>query len=122
MSLRWLGRPGVDAREADGAIGFRAGPTTDWFHDPRSGTVTTAAPVAIVSSGAVPVTVSCHVVAELVSTFDAAGLFVYYDDELRRSGLGNLAERAALVGGTFTAESRPEGGTELVWAAPLEQP
>jgi signal transduction histidine kinase len=37
----------------------------------------------------------------------------------RRSGLANLAERAALVGGTFRAMARPEGGTELVWTAPL---
>ena len=81
MSLRWLGRPGVDAHEAGGTIGFGAGPLTDWFHDPRSGTVTTAAPVALVATGATPVTVSCRVVAELQATFDAAGLFVHYDDQ-----------------------------------------
>ncbi|MFE5586053.1 GAF domain-containing protein [Kitasatospora sp. NPDC056531] len=37
----------------------------------------------------------------------------------RRSGLANLADRAAALGGTFTARTRPEGGTELVWRAPL---
>jgi regulation of enolase protein 1 (concanavalin A-like superfamily) len=79
--LRWLGRPGVDGWEADGTIGFGAGPLTDWFHDPRTGTVTTAAPVALVATGATPVTVGCHVVAELRATFDAAGLFVHYGDE-----------------------------------------
>jgi signal transduction histidine kinase len=41
------------------------------------------------------------------------------DADLRRSGLANLAERAALVGGTFRADRRPKGGTELVWTAPL---
>lgn len=37
----------------------------------------------------------------------------------RRSGLANLAERAAQVGGTLTVAAVPEGGTELRWAAPL---
>ncbi|MEE1786659.1 GAF domain-containing protein [Streptomyces sp. SP17BM10] len=37
----------------------------------------------------------------------------------RRSGLANLADRAAALGGTFTTRTRPEGGTELVWRVPL---
>jgi signal transduction histidine kinase len=38
----------------------------------------------------------------------------------RRSGLTNLAERAAALGGSFTAERCAGGtGTELVWRAPL---
>ncbi|MFF9643150.1 sensor histidine kinase [Kitasatospora aureofaciens] len=37
----------------------------------------------------------------------------------RRSGLTNLADRATALGGTFTARTRPEGGTELVWRVPL---
>ncbi|MDR3359413.1 MAG: GAF domain-containing protein [Bifidobacteriaceae bacterium] len=38
----------------------------------------------------------------------------------RRSGLANLAERAAARGGAFTAESGPEGrGARLEWLAPL---
>ncbi|MFE5587304.1 GAF domain-containing protein [Kitasatospora sp. NPDC056531] len=37
----------------------------------------------------------------------------------RRSGLANLADRATALGGTFTARTRPEGGTELVWWVPL---
>ncbi|WP_107094501.1 GAF domain-containing protein [Streptomyces sp. XY431] len=37
----------------------------------------------------------------------------------RRSGLANLAERAAALGGTFSAGNRAEGGTELVWRVPL---
>ncbi|WBP84882.1 sensor histidine kinase [Kitasatospora cathayae] len=39
----------------------------------------------------------------------------------RRSGLTNLADRAAALGGTFTARARPEGGTELVWRVPLPE-
>ncbi len=37
----------------------------------------------------------------------------------RRSGLANLADRAAAVGGSFSALTRAEGGTKLVWSAPL---
>ncbi|WP_230211123.1 sensor histidine kinase [Streptomyces kaniharaensis] len=37
----------------------------------------------------------------------------------RRSGLANLADRATALGGTFTARTRPEGGTELTWRVPL---
>jgi two-component system sensor histidine kinase DevS len=40
-------------------------------------------------------------------------------DRTRSSGLGNLAARAAELGGTFTAQPRPEGGgTVLTWRAP----
>ena len=38
----------------------------------------------------------------------------------RRSGLGNLAERAAALGGEFTAGPGEDGGTVLVWRVPLE--
>ncbi|MEU5541498.1 GAF domain-containing protein [Streptomyces sioyaensis] len=37
----------------------------------------------------------------------------------RRSGLSNLAKRAESLGGTMTVEAPPEGGTRLVWRAPL---
>jgi signal transduction histidine kinase len=37
----------------------------------------------------------------------------------RRSGLRNLAERAAAVGGSLELAVPPGGGTELVWSAPL---
>ncbi|MFD4926090.1 GAF domain-containing protein [Streptomyces goshikiensis] len=37
----------------------------------------------------------------------------------RRSGLRNLAERAQGLGGSFTHERPDEGGTRLVWRAPL---
>jgi regulation of enolase protein 1 (concanavalin A-like superfamily) len=81
VNLQWLGRPGLHASETSGTIGFGAGPRTDWFHDPRTGAVTTSAPVAVVTTGDGPVTLSCHVATELVATFDAAGLLVHYDDE-----------------------------------------
>ncbi len=37
----------------------------------------------------------------------------------RRSGLANLAERACGVGGAFLVEAPAEGGSRLVWRAPL---
>ncbi|MEU8511067.1 GAF domain-containing sensor histidine kinase [Kitasatospora sp. NPDC048722] len=37
----------------------------------------------------------------------------------RRSGLRNLAERAETLGGSFEVESLAQGGTRLVWSAPL---
>ncbi|MGW7434626.1 GAF domain-containing protein [Streptomyces sp. NPDC054849] len=37
----------------------------------------------------------------------------------RRSGLRNLAERAKGLGGTFTVDAPDEGGSRLVWRAPL---
>ncbi|MFF0549853.1 GAF domain-containing protein [Streptomyces sp. NPDC004311] len=39
----------------------------------------------------------------------------------RRSGLRNLDERARSVGGSFTVELPEEGGSRLVWRAPLTE-
>jgi two-component system, NarL family, sensor histidine kinase DevS len=36
----------------------------------------------------------------------------------RRSGLANLRERAAQLGGTMEVGTAPEGGTDLVWSVP----
>ncbi len=43
-------------------------------------------------------------------------------DTTRRSGLGNLAERAELLGGTLEIAAPDGGGTELIWRVPLGQP
>jgi two-component system sensor histidine kinase DevS len=40
----------------------------------------------------------------------------------RRSGLANLARRAAILGGSLTIEDRPGGGTLLEWVVPLLGP
>ncbi|TMR36012.1 sensor histidine kinase, partial [Actinomadura geliboluensis] len=37
----------------------------------------------------------------------------------RRSGLRNMSERAEKLGGSFTTEPRPDGGTILIWRIPL---
>jgi len=39
----------------------------------------------------------------------------------RRSGLANLAVRAGELGGDFTANARPNGGTELLWQVPIPE-
>jgi signal transduction histidine kinase len=38
----------------------------------------------------------------------------------RRSGLRNMAERAEILGGTFTTETREGGGTALIWRVPVQ--
>jgi signal transduction histidine kinase len=48
-------------------------------------------------------------------TDDGCGL----PDIGRRSGLNNLDARAHSLGGTFVAQSAPEGGAELIWRVPL---
>ncbi|WP_224281961.1 GAF domain-containing protein [Streptomyces sp. LS1784] len=65
---------------------------------------------------AVTATVTAGTDLTLAVTDDGVGL----PEDGRRSGLANLADRAAALGGTFTAGRRPEGGTELVWRVPLE--
>jgi two-component system, NarL family, sensor histidine kinase DevS len=39
--------------------------------------------------------------------------------KVARSGLSNLAERAAEAGGTFSLETPGSGGTRLIWSAPV---
>lgn len=55
--------------------------------------------------------------AELVVAIADNGVGLPEDG--RRSGLANLAERAATHGGTFRAAALPQGGTELHWRVPL---
>jgi signal transduction histidine kinase len=41
------------------------------------------------------------------------------NDVVKRSGLRNLAERAAQLGGTMRVAANPDGGTNLEWEVPL---
>ncbi|GJF34485.1 histidine kinase [Kitasatospora sp. NE20-6] len=68
-------------------------------------------------SGATSVEVSLAAGADLVLTVGDNGVGLPKNG--RRSGLANLAERAAAMGGGFDARTRPGGGTELVWRVPL---
>ncbi|MEU1423971.1 GAF domain-containing protein [Kitasatospora sp. NPDC005751] len=63
----------------------------------------------------VDVTITAGTELALTVTDDGIGL----PEGGRRSGLANLAERAAALGGSFTARGRPGGGTDLVWRVPL---
>jgi signal transduction histidine kinase len=58
--------------------------------------------------------------SELVLTVRDDGIGI--KDTSRRSGLGNLAERAKLLGGTMQLSVPEGGGTELTWRAPLDSP
>ena len=71
-------------------------------------------------AGAHRVVVDLHVDdgVRLVVRDDGCGIAA---DDSRRSGLANLAERAAQLGGTFEVGTGPGGGTELCWVAPLPQ-
>ncbi|MFJ9608414.1 GAF domain-containing protein [Kitasatospora sp. NPDC101176] len=69
-------------------------------------------------AGAVGVSVTAGPELVVAVTDDGVGL----PEEGRRSGLANLADRAAALGGTFTARRRPEGGTALEWRVPLPKP
>jgi signal transduction histidine kinase len=40
-------------------------------------------------------------------------------ETVARSGLHNLQQRAAEAGGACTVACGPEGGTRLVWTAPM---
>ncbi|MGW3046239.1 GAF domain-containing sensor histidine kinase [Kitasatospora sp. NPDC001159] len=63
----------------------------------------------------VEATISADQELTVTVTDDGIGL----PESGRRSGLTNLTDRATTLGGTFTAHTRPEGGTELVWQVPL---
>ncbi len=53
----------------------------------------------------------------LTVTDDGTG----YRPGARSSGVRNMAERAAALGGTCTVTDRDAGGTELVWRVPARR-
>ncbi|MFB7617926.1 GAF domain-containing protein [Kitasatospora sp. NPDC056181] len=69
-------------------------------------------------AGSAEVTLTAGSELSLTVTDDGVGL----PAGGRRSGLANLADRAAALGGTFTAGPRPEsGGTAVEWRVPLAE-
>lgn len=68
-------------------------------------------------SGAAEVIVTVSLENDLI--IDVTDNGVGIPDTVARSGLHNLAERAAAVGGTLRVERVLAGGTRLVWSAPL---
>ena len=80
---RWLGEPattGTHGGDEAGGLELGAGPSTDWFCDPRGSAPVASAPVAVLVDRMTPVVVRCRVEVELGATFDAAGLLAHYDD------------------------------------------
>lgn len=77
-TLRWIGSP-VDASLEDATLSITAGPRSDWFIDPRSGTTTLNAP-GLVGPLAGDFTLSARVETEFRSRFDAGALVVWQDD------------------------------------------
>ncbi len=68
------------------------------------------------SSALVQIEVSEYVLEVTVSD-DGIGISAY----TRSSGLGNLADRARLLGGTFEISNIAIGGTRVEWIAPIER-
>ena len=67
-----------------------------------------------------------HATALTVTVTAAADLVIEVTDNgtgipgtVARSGLHNLTTRARVFGGTLTVDRPSDGGTRLVWAAPL---
>ncbi|MGI9125932.1 MAG: sensor histidine kinase [Mycobacterium sp.] len=65
-----------------------------------------------------------HTLTVSVRVDDALGIEVADDgcgmpDDVTASGLNNLRARAAEAGGTLTLRDAPDGGTILIWTAPL---
>jgi signal transduction histidine kinase len=69
-------------------------------------------------AGASKVDVRVRAAAELSLTVRDNGSGI--KDTGRRSGLGNLEQRAGKLGGSLRVESAPGGGTELDWRVPLD--
>ncbi|MEP6561831.1 MAG: GAF domain-containing sensor histidine kinase [Nakamurella sp.] len=63
------------------------------------------------------VVITVSVADDLVIDVSDDGIGV--PDTVARSGLHNLAQRAADSGGSFTVARRSGGGTKIVWSAPL---
>jgi uncharacterized protein len=78
VTLRWIGAP-VEASVEDGTVSITAGPRSDWFIDPGSGTTTLNAP-ALVGPLAGDFTLSARVETAFRSTFDAGALVVWQGD------------------------------------------
>lgn len=67
---------------------------------------------------ATAVEVSCSAVGrELVLTVTDNGTGI--EDDVRASGIRNMGERAASLGGSFDVRRRAEGGTRVTWTVPL---
>ncbi|MEU5690841.1 GAF domain-containing protein [Actinosynnema sp. NPDC020468] len=67
-------------------------------------------------AGALTLTVDASDALVITVADDGVGL----PDQVARSGLRNLEQRAAECGGTFSVAAQPGGGTRLAWQVPLD--
>lgn len=80
FALEWLRAP-VEWQAEPARLVVRAPAQTDWFIDPIGGAAVRSAPVLVGSPPAGDFTWEARVLLEGDAMFDAAGLFVYEDDE-----------------------------------------
>jgi uncharacterized protein len=80
FELEWL-RPPADWNAGPARLVVRAPAQTDWFIDPISARPIDTAPVLVGPPPAGNFTWEAHVALDGDATFDAAGLFVYDDDD-----------------------------------------
>jgi uncharacterized protein len=80
FELEWL-RPPADWNAGPARLVVRAPAQTDWFIDPISARPIDTAPVLVGRPPAGNFTWEAHVALDGDATFDAAGLFVYDDDD-----------------------------------------
>lgn len=127
---RFTDRLDGEVRRAIGALGFRAELRMNGLVGPDGEIPPDIADdvVAVVREG-LSNTARHALAAQAVVHVSVAGglLRVEVDDDgqglpegaRRSSGLDNLTERARRHGGTCSAQTRPTGGTHLVWEVPL---
>jgi uncharacterized protein len=80
FALEWLLPPAEWSAEP-GRLAVGAPAQTDWFLDPVSGRAVRTAPALLGSPPPGDCTLEAHVVVDGDAMFDAAGLFVYDDDD-----------------------------------------
>ena len=80
FAFEWLHPPGEWSAEPDRLV-VRAPAQTDWFIDPVSARPVRTAPVLVGPPPTGDFTWEAHVVVDGNAMFDAAGLFVYEDDD-----------------------------------------
>jgi uncharacterized protein len=78
MPLDWRGQPAA-ARIGDGVLAIEAGPGTDWFADPATGSLTLSAP-ALLGSASGDFVLAARVEVGFATTYDAGALVLWHDD------------------------------------------
>jgi uncharacterized protein len=79
--LEWIGGQPVGLEIGENSLSFGAGPVSDWFADPRGAAPNRDAPIGLLAASSAPLVFEALVEVDLRATFDAAGLFVFYDDD-----------------------------------------